>query len=97
MPQRIIKLEGEFISFVNNSNENPQEDCKIIFLVGNKGRIKLLMIRLDPWKRIDCEQPFNEPETIFQFNADVILPNRDHECFKPNLFTNDKLKNVMML
>ena len=56
------------------------------------------MIRLDPWRRIDKDKPFDEPETIFEFNATVILPTNDkYDCFKPNLFTNDKLKNVMLL
>ena len=98
IPQRIVNLgDWEFISFVHNSNENIQEDCKINFLVGNKGRIKLLMIRLDPWKRIDKETPFDEPETIFEYNEYVNLPTKKDECFKENLFTNDKLKNIMLL
>ena len=98
IPQRVVNLgDWEFISFVHNSNENIQEDCKINFLVSNKGRIQLQMIRLDPWKRIDKDKPFDEPETIFEYNSIVNFPTAKDDCFKPNLFSNDKLKNIMLL
>ena len=30
-----------------------------------ESNLKLIMIELDPWKNIDRDRPFNEPETIF--------------------------------
>ena len=96
MPQRILNLgESEFISFVQGSNERSLTDCRIHFLVKHKSKIKLMMIKLDPWKRIETKEvPFNEPESIFLFNGTVSLPKVGKEEFKPKLFTADKIKNV---
>ena len=56
------------------------------------------MIRLDPWRRIDKdEKPFDEPETIFEYDADVKIPTSKDDCFEKNKFTNDKIKNIMLL
>ena len=56
-----------------------------------------MMIKLDPWKRIDKEKPFDEPESIFYYNGSVKLPVEGDELFEPKLFSADKIKNVLIL
>ena len=54
------------------------------------------MIRLDPWKRIDKDIPFDEPELVFRYNKKVNIPNNEtiDRSFKPKLFSPDKIKSV---
>ena len=97
MPQRVLNLDQwEFIRFVHGSNERTQTDCKIHFLVKQNGQVRLMMIKLDPWKRIDKYTPFFEPESVFLFSGKVSLPT-DVQDFMPRLFSDDKIKNIQLL
>ena len=98
IPQRILHLDDwEFIRFVHGSNERNQTDCKIYFLVRRPREVRLMMIKLDPWKRIDRNEPFLEPESIFRFEGNVTLPNKEHENLLPKFFSDDKIKNIHLL
>ena len=80
MPQRKLHLgPWEFISFVNGSIESEQADSSILILVKNKYKVRLMMIRLDPWKRFDTDKEFNEPEAVFMFVDEVWLPFYNQE------------------
>ena len=75
MPQRKLHLGAwEFISFVQGGNERDQADASILILVKSKYIVRLMMIRLDPWKRLDINKVYNEPEAVFMFIDDVRLP-----------------------
>ena len=53
------------------------------------------MLKLDPWKRIETNEPFLEPEALFMYDGHVQLPTEnDEKIFKPRLFTADKIKDV---
>ena len=46
-----------------------------MFLVKDKlNNMKLVMIQLDPWKRIGRDQEFDQPEMILIFDGDVAKP-----------------------
>ena len=59
IPQRTINLkEYEFIAFVKHAFNQSKCVSTIMMLVKdteNQGTIKLIMIVIDPWKRIDRE------------------------------------------
>ena len=54
--------------------------------------LRLLMIELDPWKLIDRDQEFDEPETVFEFAQNV---SRAYDYFYyPRHFSSDKIRDV---
>ena len=53
------------------------------------------MIELDPWKCIDRNQVFNEPETIFEFKENVSKAH-DYFCL-PKHYSPDKIRDVQIL
>ena len=58
-----------------------------------------MMIKLDPWKRIDKDEPFCEPEDVYLFAGSVSLPgDRDKLKFEePRHYSSDKIKNAKLL
>ena len=54
--------------------------------------IKLFMIELDPWKRIDRNEIFDQPESIFQFDGLVAKPMESFN--EPRYFSADKIRNA---
>ena len=66
-----------------------------MFLVKNRsGYLQLMVIKIDPWKNIDRDELFNEPESVFIFQGSIGLPRAGDERFKPRLFSADKIKDV---
>ena len=57
--------------------------------------LKLLMIELDPWKCINRDSPFNEPETVFEFSENV-SKEPDYFYF-PKKYSPDKIRDVQIL
>lgn len=56
-----------------------------------------MMIKIDPWKSIDREVNFNQPESVFLAVADINFPKDKDERFRPRLFTSDKIKDIQVL
>ena len=53
------------------------------------------MIELDPWKSIDRDKPFEELETIFEFQDNISrAPN--HFAY-PRHYSADKIRDVQIL
>ena len=56
------------------------------------GDLRLLMIELDPWKHINREEPFDEPETVFEFSESV---SKASDYFDyPRHFSGDKIRDI---
>lgn len=66
-----------------------------MFLVKNEnGDLQLMMIKSDPWKHIDRDELFDEPESVFLFQGSIGIPKEGDERFRPRLFSPDKIKDV---
>jgi hypothetical protein len=57
----------------------------------------MMMIKIDPWKSIDRDSVFDEPESVYVAIADLTFPTEDDDRFRPRLFTADKIKDVQVL
>ena len=70
-----------------------------MFLVKNEsGDLQLIMIKVDPWKNIDREEFFDEPESLFLFQGSVGIPKgSDERLSKPRLFSADKIRDVQLI
>ena len=70
-----------------------------MFLVRNKsGDLQLMVIKTDPWKNIDRDELFNEPESVFLFEGSVGIPkSSESHLFKPRLFSADKIRDVQLV
>ena len=57
-----------------------------------------MAIKIDPWKRIDQDYVFDEPENVYIVDGNVNLPwNIKCEFFRPNLYDPAQIKRVLML
>ena len=56
-----------------------------------------MVIKADPWKNIDKDELFDEPESVFAFQGSVAIPKGDDERFKPRLFSADKIRDVQLM
>ena len=100
IPQRVIHLSRgfRFVCFVSGSNERIDTACQIMFLVKNdSGNLQLMMIKSDPWKNIDQDDYFEEPESVFMFQGVIGIPKEGDERYRPRLFSADKIKDVQLL
>ena len=52
------------------------------------------MIKVDPWKRIDRNKTFNQPESIFVYEGNVAAPP---PTASPREFSADKIRNIQFL
>ena len=70
-----------------------------MFLVKNRsGELQLMMIKVDPWKNIDRDELFEEPESVFLFQGSVGIPKgNDERLNKPKLFSADKIRDVQLM
>ena len=53
------------------------------------------MIELDPWKLIDRDKPFEELETIFEFQDNI--SKAPHHFAYPRHYSPDKIRDVQIL
>ena len=56
--------------------------------------VKLVIIKIDPWKPIESGEPFDLPETIFVVEGNVAPPPKSA---KPREYSSDKIRQVQML
>ena len=57
--------------------------------------LKLIMIVVDAWKRIDRTFPFDAPENVYEFVGNVAQPPMDKQSRK--LYSHDKIKSVQLI
>ena len=57
--------------------------------------IKLIMIVIDAWKRIDRTRLFDEPEQVYEFLGTVAEP--PPELQKGRLYSYDQIKEVQLI
>ena len=88
----------EFVSFVEGPYDKEDIDTSkvIMFLVRHvkTEHVKFAMIKVDPWKVVDKEEPFDLPETIFVMDGFVAEPKRKDRV---NEFSPDKIRSVQIL
>ena len=97
IPQRIIHLGAmEFVAFVADDYDKTDISKQIMILVKDVERnLRLLMFKLDPWKRIDREEVFDLSESCFIFDGNVAQPYSSQE--NARRFTGDKIKDIQLL
>ena len=54
----------------------------------------MVIIKADPWKKIDMIDPFNLPETIFVVEGNVAQPPKSAT---PLEYSNDKIRSIQVL
>ena len=69
IPQIILNLgKLKFVSFISRNYIRGDISKKIMILVKDEnGKLKILVIIMDPWKRIDRDCEFNMPESMYFF------------------------------
>ena len=97
IPQRVINLgEWRFVCFVHLNFDVSTTTRQILFLVENiEKQVKLFMIELDPWKRMDRNVQFDQPESIFQFYGFVAKPVDSQD--EPRYFSADKIRSAQII
>ena len=67
----------------------------MIMVKNDAGVLSMIMIKVDPWKRIEREdKSFNLPETIFVIEGNVAKPPRNSH---PREYSHDKIRSVQIL
>ena len=56
--------------------------------------MKMVIIKADPWKKIDMNEKFNLPETILVVSGTVAEPPKTAISLE---FSCDKIKNIQIL
>ena len=56
-----------------------------------------MIIKSDPWKNIDQDDSFDEPESVFMYQGAIGVPKEGDERYRPRLFSPDKIKDVELL
>lgn len=78
------------------TSDNPEISKQITFLVRHRQskEVKLVMLKVDPWKVIDRSLYFDLPETFFVIEGNVAQPPK---TALPGEYSDDKIKSIEIL
>ena len=90
------------MSFIEGYHGNPDSIKKqILILVKEKVKVnhyRIIVIEIDPWKRIDRKVPFNNPIVYKRFLGRITLQaKKDIDCDETRKFSPDKIRNAQFL
>ena len=87
------------MSFIEGYHGNPDSIKKqIMILVRDKSKdndYKIVVLEIDPWKRIDRKEPFNNPIVYKRFLGRIALQaKKDLDLDESRKFSPDKIRNA---